>query len=56
MKDEGVKRMKDEGGRMKESQERSLQHMNKPLALAYHFPFSIHHFSFFISCPSSFIL
>jgi hypothetical protein len=50
MKAEGVRRMKDEGGRMKERQ------VNEAPAFTHYFPFPIRHFSFFISYTSSFIL
>ena len=41
--------MKDEGGRMKESKGLNMQSVNEALAFADDFPFSIRHFSFFIS-------
>jgi hypothetical protein len=50
-KDEGRRKMK-----MKESKGRSMQFVNEAPAFAHDFPFSIRHFSFFISHPSSFFL
>ena len=47
--------MKDEGRKMKED-EKDLQNMNESLSLRPDFPFSIRHFSFFISGFIPFIL
>jgi hypothetical protein len=51
-----VKRVKDEGGKMKVSKDEHLPRPNEARASVFEFPFSISHFSFFVSYLQSLIL